>query len=103
MARASPTMVIPGGVAGFFYWRRNNERSADAARRDARPGWQGSLPSTAPRWPGPCRGLRRKERASVDSRRGEAPEQDALDRSLHELGDHGRPRRQGAPHLAEGG
>src|SRR5204862_5465499 len=96
-------MVIPGGVAGVVFWRTHNERTADAARRSARPGWQGSLPSTAPRWPGTRRGLRREEGASVDSCRGEAPDQDASHRPLHELGGDDQLRRPAAADPAEGG
>src|SRR3954464_1038046 len=96
-------MVIPGGVAGVFFWRTHNERTADAARRSARPGWQGSLPSTAPRWTGTRRGLRRKEGTSLDTRRGEGPGQDAFDRALHELGRDDRFQGQAAPDFAQGG
>src|SRR3954451_10616084 len=96
-------MVIPGGVAGSFFNRRmRNERSADAARRSARRTWQGSLPCTAPRWTGTRRGLRRKEGATLDPCRREAPQQDSFEWPLYELGRDDRSGWQGAPDAAEG-
>jgi hypothetical protein len=55
-----------GGISSICFERHAYERTAYAVGRDARTGWQGSLPGNASRRPRPRRRLRQQGRTTVD-------------------------------------